>query len=105
MLDQAVLDLARADTVAARGDHIVVAALEEDVAVLVHAAEIAGAGNQDVDFLRQGLVRPPVAPVRGRLLDVRIAAPEAIFIKLHFCLQIDKSGPVSRLGVNGNCTY
>src|SRR5213075_2489776 len=42
VLHQAFLDLARADPVAARGDDVVVAALEEDVAVLVDAAEVAG---------------------------------------------------------------
>ncbi len=42
VLHQAFLDLARPDAVAARGDDVVVAALEEDVAILVDAAEVAG---------------------------------------------------------------
>src|SRR5262249_36622179 len=36
------LDLARADAIAARSDDVVVAALEVDIALLVHAPEIAG---------------------------------------------------------------
>ena len=43
----------------------------------------AGAGNQHVNFFRQGLVQPAVAPVRRCLLDVGVTATEAILVKLH----------------------
>src|SRR3954462_1178893 len=42
MLDQAALDLGRADPVARALDHVVAAALVPEVAVLVHAPLVAG---------------------------------------------------------------
>src|SRR5262245_48481385 len=60
MAHQAFLDLARADAIAARGDDVVVAALEEDVAILVDAPEVAGQQPVAGELLRR---RPGIAPV------------------------------------------
>ena len=60
MADQAVLDLARSDAEAGRGDHVVVAADEADVAVLVDDALVAGGHPVADELLARGLRPAPI---------------------------------------------
>ena len=61
MAHQALLDLAGADAVAGRGDHIVLTPDEAQRAVLVHDAEVAGQQPVAVELGRRRLLVPPVA--------------------------------------------
>ena len=63
MLDQAILDLAGPDAVARRGDDVVVAADEREVAVVVDHALVAGGHPVADEFLARGLRACP--SIRG----------------------------------------
>src|ERR1700722_3546163 len=51
MLEQAILDLGRADAIAGRGDDVVLAAQVPEVAVLILPSEIAGQKKSAGEFL------------------------------------------------------
>ncbi|OBQ31652.1 MAG: hypothetical protein AN485_23500, partial [Anabaena sp. MDT14b] len=75
MLDQAVLDLARADAVAGGLEHVVAAALVPEVAVLVANGHVACAAPVAGVFGLRGLVVVPVAQKENRVrLAVHIEA-------------------------------
>src|SRR6202022_3517082 len=65
VLEQALLDLAGADPIAARLDDIVGPALEPEVAVLALAREIAGAQPGSAKLGRGGLGLVPVPEQKG----------------------------------------
>ena len=64
MAREDVLDLERVDVLAARDDHVVDAAVEPEVAVLVEPPDVAGAVPAVADRLRVGVGAVPVAGER-----------------------------------------
>src|SRR3546814_19932596 len=83
MLQEAVLDLARADAVAARRDDVVVAADEAQVTLVVQAALVAGHQPVAAELGGRGLRIAPVfekhhrkdrkSVVSGKSVSVRVA--------------------------------
>ncbi len=67
MADQAVLDLARADAVARRGDDVVVAADEGDIALLVDDALVAGRHPVADEFVARRFRLAPVFQEHHRI--------------------------------------
>jgi len=60
MADQAILDLARTDAEAGRGDDVVIAADEADIALVVTHALVAGGHPVADELVARGLRLAPI---------------------------------------------
>src|SRR5262249_23692334 len=67
MPDQAVLDLARPDAVAGRGDDVVVAPYEGEIALFVDDALVAGRHPVADELVPRRVLAPPVAQEHHRI--------------------------------------